>query len=338
MVKPTRASPATGKAGNGPSPDAIMEALAVEMLDQDALTTVKERRKRNRKIAEGKGVDLGHLDALYKRRDEPASKIEEYFRGLWMHMTAHFTDLADQMDMFVPKAAREAKAAFFHSGMMAGLKGEKDEAPLNLDGDERNEWLKGHTKGAGLRGGAEKSLADTLAAAMKIADAGGVVDGKTGEAVKGARAKAAADAKEDVKPGVGTDARAPEQPDWTGFDEDPMKWEPEQSRIFAVWFDSIPNGAVARISHKGVLAAYRARGGSQPVVGDDFEAPAAELAKQTTRQTVKNQKAGAEDATDPLVVSGVRYPSKTRADAARKIVEGQSEKAARLAAEAGITR
>jgi hypothetical protein len=47
-----------------------------------------------------------------------------------------------------------------------------------------------------------------------------------------------------------------EQPDWSGFDNDPNKWSPEQHDIFAAWFDSLPEDADIDILHEGVATAF----------------------------------------------------------------------------------
>lgn len=48
------------------------------------------------------------------------------------------------------------------------------------------------------------------------------------------------------------------QPSWSQFSPDPEEWFAAQKTEFRTWFDSLPAQAVVRISHKGVLAAFRA--------------------------------------------------------------------------------
>lgn len=55
-----------------------------------------------------------------------------------------------------------------------------------------------------------------------------------------------------------TPAGPESQPDWTGFDEDPAKWTPEQHLTFDDWFDGLPDGAEVNINHIGVVQAFTA--------------------------------------------------------------------------------
>lgn len=341
MPKTKRASPRPGRTGNGPPLEEIEDALAVEILDQENLKMLREVRKRHRTTAEGKGVNLGQLDDLYRRRDDAAEEIMDYFRGLFRTFSAHF-EAFTEMDFFVKKTTTSEKAGFEHVGRMAGLKGEPGAAPQNLVGEEQQDWLKGYARGSASRQKNAKSLSETLMEALKTAAEGGVVDG-TGKGLKmgapmtkaeKAAAKAAADAANPPSPDAPKAAPGevtPGQPDWTGFDADPMKWEPEQSRAFRAWYDKIPAGETVRTDHPGVTAAMRA------AAADTFEASTDEIAAQAGR------KGGATDAEDPLVVGGVRFPNATQANAARRLAEinaankplSQSEKAAKKRAEAG---
>jgi len=188
---PKRKSPATGRDGNGPSSDDILKALATEIIDQQAMTEIKERRKRNRKRAEADGVALAHLDKLYKMRDEPASEIEKFFRLQWQHFSAFFSDLAEQLDLFVPRLSTPRATAHRHVGKMAGLKGEKDTPPDGYSGDEIQQWMEGYQEGWEARSQAQEDTMEALKEALNNAEAGKVTDG-TGKGKRSAKAKAVA--------------------------------------------------------------------------------------------------------------------------------------------------
>ena len=286
MPKPKRASPNPGRDGsNGPAPDDILNALALEIIDQDQMALLRDRRKAHRKSAEGKLVDLKHLDRLYKMRDEPASEIEKMFRSMFTHMSAFWDDLT-QLDLFVRKSTKEAKAAFGHHGMMAGLKGEDECPPPNLTPEESNEWMQGYDKGATARANASETLAETLAAALATPE-GTVIDG-TGKGGRSLKAVAVADqAKADFTADQIAEAKA------TGVitDDDPLGVNAP-----ATLGDQIKEAAG----------------------GDGFEASAEELAAQAPRAAVEAAKPGAEDATDPLIVGGEKYKTLAQANAARK--------------------
>lgn len=200
MVKPKRASPGIGhnsEIDNGN----VLRALATEILDQKEMERVRDRRKRNRKRAEGKGVPLEHLDALYKMRDEPLSNIENWFRQRWGVLSAFFKPLRDQYDLFAPKAeAPERQAAARHAGLMAGVKGEECAPPPNLSGDDQVEWTAGWHEGNDSYKDANKELADVLAEALQNAAEGKVTDGTGKKSGKTAtKAAAAAEAQRVAK-------------------------------------------------------------------------------------------------------------------------------------------
>lgn len=58
-----------------------------------------------------------------------------------------------------------------------------------------------------------------------------------------------------------TPAGPESQPDWTGYDDDPAKWSPEQTQTFDEWFDGLPEGAAVEINHIGVVKAFKERRG-----------------------------------------------------------------------------
>jgi hypothetical protein len=297
MAKPKRASPRPGREGNGPTPEEIMDAMAKELLDQENAKRVREMRKRHRAEFEAKGGNLGHLDELYRRRDDTAEEIQSFFTGMFKTFGAYFDEFA-QMDFFTRKTTKTEKASFEHAGMMAGLKGEIGTPPPNLVGDEIQDWLTGHAKGSSARQRNATSTIDEISKAFAIADAGGVVDGtgKTVKAVEPEKAKTAAQKK----------AAAVAEQAAADFKEDNPEVTPALEKIAGV-------GALDDPS---------------PQLGDDFEAPAEEIAQQAGRP------GGATDVDDPLTVDGVKYPNKTRANQARTLSQSQKAEAARK--EAGL--
>lgn len=351
--KPKRASPKPRGDGNGPALEDIEDALAMEILDQENLKLMREQRKSHRTMAEAKHVNLGQLDELYKRRDDTAGDIESYFKGLFRTFSAHFQEFVE-MDFFVRKTTKTEKASFGHVGLMAGLKGEDPTVPPNLVGEEIQDYERGYRKGADARNRNKRTLADTLAAVLATAP-GTVIDGTTGKPLtkkQKAEVEAAAKAQFEAKqPDLEAQAKAPEaggegssikladQPDWSAYDDDPIKWAPEQSRAFRAWFDALPAGASVQIAHAGIRKAFSAARGDGVTAadvigvvegGDTFEASPEEIAAQAGR------KGGATDIDDPLVVDGVRHANKTRANEARRLKASQSEQAAAKRAEAGV--
>lgn len=184
-----RASPGVGRdeTSNGPSPEDIREALALEITDQEMMRALRERRKQHRKDAEGKLVVLADLDELYKHRDDEPDDIEAWFRRRWRAFGAVFSELT-QMDLFVRKSDGPQKATYAHQGMMIGLQGKACEAPDGLVGEDLQSFMGGFHDGNAARLKSQKTLADHIAAAIRITESGGVVDG-TGDTVKAVEQK-----------------------------------------------------------------------------------------------------------------------------------------------------
>lgn len=269
-----RASPGVGHNGDGPSPEAMNLSLAVEILDQEAMAEIRERRKRHRATSEGRGVQLNMLDMVFKRKDDSPQDIEKMFREMWGHFSAYFSDLGQQYDLFTPKpAAPQLQAAYRHQGLMAALKGEDAAPPPLLVGDDLQKWQDGFNEGAAARKNAKKTIADELAEALRLAKAGRVVDATGGTVKDGG----AATPPPPGTPTIAGDGKKHGQPDWTAFPESPIDFTPEQSRIFRTWYDGLPKGAQVVVEHPGVKEAFKAASGA------DFEAPAAELEKQQGR-------------------------------------------------------
>lgn len=180
-----RASPGVNvNLPNTPEPEAVQRALANEIVVKEAILLLTEKRKSLRKTAEGEGVNLKSLDNLYKNKDAEPEEIEAMFRREWAHFGAVFGDLADQLDLFAPKAvSRDVKAANLHAGRMAALMGKDATAPDGMVGESLQSWMEGWHEARDKRVEARRNLADDIAAAMKIVDEGGVVDG-TGPVVK----------------------------------------------------------------------------------------------------------------------------------------------------------
>ena len=182
MAKTKRASPAINKnLPNGPSPEDVLSALAMEILDQEAALAIRERRKAHRKEYELKGITLPELDRLYKLKDDPISEVEAWFRRQWNTLGAYFKELPAQMDLFTPRADPESVAAHRHTGKMQGLQGKPAEAPDGLVGEPLQEFIAGWQEGHEARAGAEQTLADVLAAALDNAEKGIVTDGTGGK-------------------------------------------------------------------------------------------------------------------------------------------------------------
>lgn len=196
MAKAPRRSPGVGDNSGEVDEGKVRHYLAVEILDQEAMETVRARRKRNRKLAEA-FVPLADLDALYKMKDEPPASIILFFKRRLSVFSSFFTELK-QFDLFQPRPnAPEVRAAFHHAGLMAGLQDKANQPPPGCAGDDLQQWQAGYSEGTEARDGASKANADFLAGALKNAEAGIVTDGTVKGNANKVGAQAAADFKAD---------------------------------------------------------------------------------------------------------------------------------------------
>lgn len=181
-----------GHNSDGPTDADYRSAMAQDILDREALKAVANRRKMNRKLAQSKGIVLEHLDRAMSMSEEPIGTILDWFKGraaAFSSIMPNMTGSIQQLKLFEENLEPSEVAAHFHAGLMPGLKGTTPKAPDGLVGEKLQEFMKGHQQGADARAEREKSLAETLAQALKNADEGKVTDG-TGKKGRSAKAKA----------------------------------------------------------------------------------------------------------------------------------------------------
>ncbi len=197
MAKAPRSSPGVGHNGPPVEHGVINQALADIIFYDEQVKLLNEKKKAMRKGWEGRRVILSEVDNLAKMKDEPESKIIEFFKTRFHYLGAVFTGLPKQFDLFTRKVdAPEKEAAYRHMGLMAGIKGEDPTCPANLSGEALQLWTDGYNEGAGKR---EKSRADFLATVLAT---DGVIDGTNkGGTAAIVRAQSAADFAKD-NPGV----------------------------------------------------------------------------------------------------------------------------------------
>ena len=271
MVK-SRASSGIGhNSGAEPStPEDFRRALAIEILDQEEMAKIREKRKVNRKAAEGKRVLLPVLDNVYKHKDDTEDEIVIWFKNQLHGFSALFTDLGKQFGMFDAKPeATEVRGAARHHGFMAGITGKPNTAPPGTSGDRLQMWMEGWHEGHEARSDGEKEKLEIMRQALANADAGKVTDGKTGEAIepkpaRGAKAKAVGDK-------AAKDFAEDSMPDWSGYSNMPAEWGDEQRRVAKAWVDSVPIDVTPAIEHPGAKAFFdvqRTAGAGAPAIAD----------------------------------------------------------------------
>jgi hypothetical protein len=294
VAKGKRTSPGIGRAGHNsglPSIADVRTALAIEMVFEEEAKKLREKHKRARKRIEGMGVRLDDLSFLKGMRDKTGTEVVDEFKRHWHLVGAIHEDQTEQLDIFAPRpSAPEVRHAHYTMGLMAGLQGKELEIPPMIQGDDRDQMIKGHNEGREKR---EAARLLTLEEALGNAEDGKVTDG-TGKG-KGTAAKvgeqAAADfAKDQAAAGADDplvvngeryatirqanaarsrlqkrqeeDAVAMNPEDgrrskfWDAFPEDSAAWTEEQRDAFCTWFDKLPADAVVEIDHAGAAAEY----------------------------------------------------------------------------------
>lgn len=255
MAKPKRASPGVGHNGPPVDHDIINQALSDCIFYDEQVKLLNEKKKAMRKGWEGRRVILSEIDNLVKMKDEPESKIIEFFRTRFHYLGAVFRGLPKQFDLFTAKVdAPEKEAAYRHMGFMAGVKGEDPTVPANLSGEALQLWTDGYNDGA-----AKREVSNTTFWG-KALENGGVVDGTgKGAVTDQVRAQAAADFAKD-NPGV-VDLGEKQRP-------------AEGDQVTASDVVEVIEGLVQDVKDQGSASA----GSEEP-----FEAPQAELDAQAGR-------------------------------------------------------
>lgn len=330
MAKNPRKSPGVGRGENLAGDDAILKALAVEVLDQEAAAKVKEMRKRHRSGAEKNGISLGDLDMLYKRREDPVQTILGDIKRMIHYMGAIFKPVRTQYDMFVTASESiDTQHAAALAGRMAGITGKPPRPPPNLVGEDAQIWLDSHSTAAkarreaeGERKAEEKALADTLAAALKADANGEVIDGTgKGDNVVQIRAQATADFAKDNPDVVIPNVDAPPQGDGI-FDGDgtvpPVVAgkAPAGERYMLATDDTLPSGR--RSAYQDGKPVGSSIPGKLHVYEEHAEAAAfdeaspAELKAQSTRQAVTAAKQATDHIpTEEEIAAGARKLQET---------------------------
>jgi hypothetical protein len=194
---PRRASPSVGHGENTPDASAYLKALALEVGMQKRKDDLREKHKRVRAAIEGSAVVLKDLDTLYKKRNDSPEEIEGWLRRQFAAFSSLFVGLR-RYDFLTERDQADRMDSRRMAGRLAGIVTDDEEnakPPAGLIEDELQAWTEGFQEGAAAKSAAEPVLADILAEALQVADAGGVVDATRPSTVgrglsKAARARA----------------------------------------------------------------------------------------------------------------------------------------------------
>lgn len=139
--------------------------LATMITDKQRTDAAKAIEKANRKRIKV-DFDLGDMDLTIKMLSWSPAEITKYFAGKLRLLSYADIEHGTQFDLFGgPRPDRGADDYRF-AGMLAGMQGHPAEPPPNLQGEQIQTWLTGHSEGIASR---DEALAE---AAAKEAAAG----------------------------------------------------------------------------------------------------------------------------------------------------------------------
>lgn len=248
--------------GDNVTPELYLRAVKEIGEARRKVKLANDELKHVRKGFKHQGIELGVLDAMVKMADWSRGEIRDHFEtqrryAEWLGLPAaptpviqgEFKGLDDE-----EIARREAHAM----GRTASRLGQPGKPPEELDASLHQAWLQGFNDED------EAAWAD----AEGEGDPGAAADDEGGEE----------EPAKDAKP----------QPAWKGFSDNPEDWFAAQWKDFMDWYDGLGDDEVVKISHQGVLAAFRAAkegkglGDSYVHLADAAEPPPKKNGKKVT--------------------------------------------------------
>lgn len=290
-------------------PNDIQTALARQLMLDKELDDLKERHKRIRKGFEQSGVSLARLDKWKKLVDKPVADIEREFREDFHYAGVAFPDLGEQFNLFAPKAeAPERRAAFYHKGRMAALKGDEPTPPPGISGDDLQRWQSGYNDHLPFYQKAKSEQAEFMAKALENAENGIVTDGTGTAEEKKTRAVRQQARKDFAEDNPGVDLGEASNSGQIIPADDAAEQASEEDGDDAPAID--PNQDPEPLP--------------DPLEVDGIRYPNQELADEARAKT---QEPVAPSVDPRLIVNGVTYPNLTRANQARQAAEARAARA-----------
>lgn len=288
-------------------PNDIQTALARQLMLDKELDDLKERHKRIRKGFEQSGVSLARLDKWKKLVDKPVADIEREFREDFHYAGVAFPDLGEQFNLFAPKAeAPERRAAFYHKGRMAALKGDEPTPPPGISGDDLQRWQSGYNDHLPFYQKAKSEQAEFMAKALENAENGIVTDG-TGTAQEKKTRAVRQQARKDFA-ADNPEVDLGEAPS-SGEASPATEADPEPSEVESDVDQSDDNQETP-----------------DPLMVGGIRYPNQELADEARANEAEPAEAAPVD--PRLVVNGVTYPNLTRANQARQAADARAKREA----------
>lgn len=134
---------------NGPpGRDEFLVHLAIAMKDNEEQDAIKLRKAANRKRAKAAGIELGDMDFVIKVMGWAPSEQAAFFSRKFTYMEFANIAIGTQFDLFSGQTpAPQGKVDFKAMGLAAGLAGKDGTPPPNLKGQEQQDWIAGWQEG-----------------------------------------------------------------------------------------------------------------------------------------------------------------------------------------------
>lgn len=227
------------------------QAQAKILIAQEAMSELKTKKAEIRAAIQNTCIPLGIYDEVLKKLRAKTKRIDneayEKQRALAFEAFGLPCGPAPELDL-TGKMPEPAKAATYweETGYQVAVGGAGQFADPQRDGvppENVQDYMKGHARGTEMIGRGIKAL-ETQPAKSPEPPPPLMV----GEDPEKAAAKAAAQVSDKIG--------QLEQPDWTGYDDDPDMWSDEQRETFLAWFKALPEDADIDIQHVGVAKAF----------------------------------------------------------------------------------
>ncbi len=270
---------------------------------QEVVSAAKTKKAEIRAAIQNTCVPLAIYDELHKKVTAKTKRADNelYEKQRAIAFEAFALPCGPTAELDLQGVADASRPALYweEMGYHVAIDGAGQFADSQRDGvppENVQDYMRGHQTGTARIGAGLKALKETAPAAAVQPAA------MVGE--DPAKAHAKQDAKGVARVRVAQGGFGPVvlkeegQPDWSDFDNDPALWTDDQRVTFDAWYEGLDPDADVDIDHTGVEMAFDHRVDAEtkaqaPAPADNFEAPAEEIASQTTRRVVQEQRAHA---------------------------------------------
>lgn len=231
--------------------ESFLNAVKEISLKRAAVESANTSLKQTRKKWKASGIELGALDRAVKMAEWSRGEVRDAFDierryARWLGLPVE----GRQPTLFKGMKDEEIQRREWHAlGRTFSRTGKPGRPPEEVPEEFHQAFMRGYNEED------EAAWSDSEAPDVQesgdqpVTQPGGVFVVQKGREVAPGDPAATAE-----PPVVGVD----DQPDWSAFAHDPADWNGTLEEDFRRWYDSLLAGQVVRISHPGILKAFRA--------------------------------------------------------------------------------